>query len=157
QYRIFMVNLFHGDLGTSIRYESPVFGLVLARLKATLFLIVYSAVLTLLVALPLGLLAALQREKLTDHAIRDPVVAGVPMPTFWVGTLLLLLLSLPGRVFPASGYGPPFREHMPPLFLPALALSLWQAGLLVRNLRSAVIDVIRLPYVDFARIRGLRE
>jgi peptide/nickel transport system permease protein len=61
------------------------------------------------------------------------------------------------QVFPASGYGTTFRDHMSALFLPALTLSLWQAGLLTRNLRRAVIDVIRLPYVDFARIRGLRE
>ena len=157
QYRIFMANLFHGDLGTSIRYETPVFGLVFDRLKATLFLIVYSEVLTLLVALPLGLLAALKREKLTDHAIRVLVVVGMAIPTFWIGTLFIILFSLRWQVFPSSGYGTTFREHMSALFLPALTLSLWQAGLLIRNLRSAVIDVIRLPYVDFARIRGLRE
>ena len=79
------------------------------------------------------------------------------IPTFWIGTLFILLFSLHWQVFPSSGYGTTFREHLSALFLPALTLSLWQAGLLIRNLRSAVIDVIRLPYVDFARIRGLRE
>lgn len=157
QYRIFMTNLFHGDLGTSLRFETPVFGLVFDRLKATMFLIAYSEVLTLLVALPLGLLAALKREKLTDHTIRVFVVVAMAIPTFWIGTLFILLFSLQWQVFPSSGYGATFRQHMSALFLPALTLSLWQAGLLIRNLRSAVIDVIRLPYVDFARIRGLRE
>ena len=157
QYRIFMTNLFNGDLGTSIRYETPVFGLVFERLRATIFLILYSEVLTLLVALPLGLVAALKREKLTDHAIRIVVVVAMAIPTFWIGTIFILLFSLKWPIFPSAGYGTTFREHLTSLFLPALTLSLWQAGLLIRNLRSAVIDVIRLPYVDFARIRGLKE
>jgi peptide/nickel transport system permease protein len=157
QYRIFMTNLFNGDLGTSIRYETPVFGLVFERLRATIFLILYSEALTLLVALPLGLVAALKREKLTDHAIRVVVVVAMAIPTFWIGTIFILLFSLKWPIFPSAGYGTTFREHLTSLFLPALTLSLWQAGLLIRNLRSAVIDVIRLPYVDFARIRGLKE
>jgi peptide/nickel transport system permease protein len=157
QYRIFMTHLFHGDLGTSIRYETPVVGLVFERLKATVFLILYSELLTLLVAVPLGLLAALKRERLTDHAIRIVVVVAMAIPTFWIGTIFILLFSLKWQIFPSSGYGTSFREHLSSLFLPALTLSLWQAGLLIRNLRSAAIDVIRLPYVDFARIRGLKE
>jgi peptide/nickel transport system permease protein len=157
QYEIFMRNLFHGDLGTSIRFDAPVFHLVFQRLEATLFLILYSEVITLLLALPLGLLAALRREKLTDHAIRVGVVVAMAIPTFWIGTIFILLFSLEWPVFPSSGYGSSFTGHITTLFLPALTLSLWQAGLLIRNLRSSVIDVIRLPYVDFARLRGLRE
>jgi peptide/nickel transport system permease protein len=157
QYGIFMRNLFQGDLGTSIRFETSVFPLVFQRLQATLFLILYSELITLLLALPLGLLAALKREKLTDHAIRVGVVVGMAIPTFWIGTIFILLFSLEWPVFPSSGYGGSFSEHVSSLFLPALTLSLWQAGLLIRNLRSSVIDVIRLPYVDFARLRGLSE
>src|SRR5262245_7039905 len=157
QYEIFMRNLFHGNLGTSIRFETSVFHLVFQRLQATLFLILYSEVITLVLALPLGLLAALKREKLTDHAIRVGVVVAMAIPTFWIGTIFILLFSLEWPVFPSSGYGSSFSEHISTLFLPALTLSLWQAGLLIRNLRSSVIDVVRLPYVDFARLRGLRE
>lgn len=157
QYELFVRRLFHGDLGTSIRYDQPVFSLIMDRFYATLFLIAYSAVLALMIALPLGTIAALRREKETDHAIRLAVLVGIATPTFWIGTIFILLFSLHWRWFPAAGYGDGLAGHLKSLFLPALTLSLWQAGLLVRNLRSAIIDVIRLPYVDFARLRGLPE
>jgi peptide/nickel transport system permease protein len=157
QYWIFLGNLFHGDLGTSLRYEAPVLRLVFNRLEATMFLIAYSVVISMVLAFPLGTLAALRREKPTDHAIRIGVLVAIALPTFWIGTIFILLFSLEWPLFPSSGYGSTFGTHLSSLFLPALTLSLWQAGLLIRNLRSAVIDVLRLPYVDFARLRGLRE
>jgi peptide/nickel transport system permease protein len=157
QYELFVRRLFHGDLGTSIRYDQPVFSLIMERFYATLFLIAYSAVLSLLIALPLGTIAALRREKATDHAVRIAVLVGIATPTFWIGTIFILIFSLHWHWLPASGYGADFAGHLKSLLLPALTLSLWQAGLLIRNLRSAIIDVIRLPYVDFARLRGLPE
>jgi len=156
QYGIFMLNLIHGDLGTSVRYGTAALPLVLGRLPATLFLIAYSALISLALAFPLGTLAALRRERLTDHAIRMGVLVTIAIPAFWIGTIFILIFSLKLGWFPASGYGSTFGEHLSSLFLPALTLSLWQAGLLTRNLRSSVIDVVRLPYVDFARLRGLR-
>jgi peptide/nickel transport system permease protein len=156
QYAIFMRNLLHGDLGVSTRYQSSTLPLILNRLPATLFLIAYSAVISLAIAFPLGTIAALRREKLTDHAIRVGVLVVIAIPAFWIGTIFILVFSLKVGWFPASGYGSGLREHISSLFLPALTLSLWQAGILTRNLRSSVIDVVRLPYVDFARLRGLR-
>jgi len=156
QYAIFMRNLFEGDLGTSTRYQSATLPLILDRLPATVFLIVYSALISLAIAFPLGTIAALRREKLTDHAVRVGVLVAIAIPAFWIGTIFILVFSLKFAWFPASGYGTTFVEHLRYLFLPALTLSLWQAGLLTRNLRSSVIDVVRLPYVDFARLRGLR-
>lgn len=155
QYRIFMDNLVHRNLGTSIRYQEPVLGLVLPRLVATGFLVLYSVVLSIAFALPLATIAALRRDRPVDHAIRIGVLAAIAIPAFWVGTLFILLFSLTWPIFPASGYGSTFGEHLTSLFLPAVTLSLWQAGLLIRNLRSAMIDVVGLPYVDFARLRGL--
>ena len=125
------------------------------RIGATLFLIAYSAMIAIVVAIPLGTIAALRREKASDQAIRVGVLVGIATPTFWIGTLLILLFSLHWTIFPASGYGNGFVGHLHSLLLPAATLSLWQAGLLIRNLRSAIIDVVRLPYVDFARLRGL--
>lgn len=157
QYRIFMGNLLHGDLGTSIRFQSAALPLILGRLPATLFLIAYSAAISLVFAVPLGTIAALRREKLTDHAVRMGVLVAIAIPAFWIGTIFILIFSLKLAWFPASGYGNSFTQHLSSLFLPALTLSLWQAGLLTRNLRSSVIDVVRLPYVDFARLRGIRS
>jgi peptide/nickel transport system permease protein len=128
QYGIFIDNLFHGDLGTSIRYEAPVLRLVFQHLQPTLFLIAYSAVISLVVAFPLGTLAALRREKLSDHAIRIGVLVAIAVPTFWIGTIFILLFSLHWRIFPASGYGESFGQHVSSLFLPAVTLSLWRGS-----------------------------
>lgn len=155
QYRIFVEKLAHGDLGTSIRYEEPALRLVLDRLVVTGFLILYSVILSIVIALPLGILAALRRERVADHAVRVGVLVAISIPAFWIGTIFILLFSLTWPILPASGYGATFREHVTSLLLPALTLSLWQAGLLIRNLRSSMIDVLGLPYVDFARLRGL--
>ena len=110
QYRIFMTNLFNGDLRDldSIRDAR-----VSARLRASQsddLPDLYSEVLTLLVALPLGLVAALKREKLTDHAIRIVVVVAMAIPTFWIGTIFILSFSLKWPDLPRpSGYGTAFR------------------------------------------------
>lgn len=154
QYRIFWENLLHGDLGTSFRYRTPVLELILSRLPATLFLIAYSMVLSLVLGIPLGVVAALRREKVLDHGIRIGIMIAVAIPAFWLGTMLILVFGLELRVFPVSGYGDTFAEHIVSLFLPAFTLSIWMAGLIARNLRDSVIGVIDSPYVVFARLRG---
>ena len=155
QYELFMGNLFHGNLGDSIAYREPVFGLVLGRLQATLFLVLYSMILSLLVTLPAALIAAVFREKPVDYAIRLTFLVAVALPSFWIGTLMIYEFSLKLGVFPASGYGTSFGDHLSSLFLPAVTLALWQSAILGRNLRSALIDVLQLPYVEFARMKGL--
>lgn len=156
QYQIFMSNLFQGDLGTSIRFRTSVVGIIADRLPATLFLIVYSALMSLAIALPVGTIAAFRREKPVDHIIRVVALVAIAVPTFWIGTIFILVFSLKLGLFPSSGYGRSFVEHLSALLLPALTLTLFQAALLIRNLRSAIIDVLQLPYVDFARLKGLR-
>ena len=155
QYGRFLGNLLHGDLGTSIRFQTSVFNLTIEHLLPTLFLIGYSVLISLAVAFPIGTIAALRREKAADHVIRIGVITAIAIPAFWIGTLLIIVFSLKWSLLPASGYGSTFGEHVKSLLLPAITLSLWQTGLLIRNLRSAVIDVLQLPYVDFARLRGL--
>jgi peptide/nickel transport system permease protein len=156
QYRIFMTNLIHGNLGDSSTYREPVVSLVGDRFLATLFLVVYSALLSLVVAVPVALIAALRREKPLDYVIRLLFLVAVALPSFWIGTLFIFEFSLKLGLFPAAGYGDGFSGHLSSLFLPALTLALWQWALLGRNLRSALIDVLQLPYVDFARMKGLR-
>jgi peptide/nickel transport system permease protein len=155
QYGIYMSRLAHGDLGTSFRYKAPVTELLPRRAEVTTFLVLYSTLLAIVVAIPLAVVAALYRDRWPDHLIR--VVTTIPLasPIFWIGILLLLLFSLRLRVFPASGYGEGFTGHLQYLFLPALTLSLHFMCLLTRNLRSSIIDVMKLTYVDFARAKGL--
>lgn len=155
QYLQFWQGIFNGTFGTSLVYRVPVFGLIIERLPVTLFLIVYSSVLSLLISLPVGTLAGLNRDRLLDHTIRITLLVQVSIPAFWAGTLLILLLSLKVPLFPVAGYGTGLLGHIHSLFLPALTLSLGQIALLARDLRSSVIDVVRSPYVDFAYLKGL--
>ncbi|MDB5074142.1 MAG: binding-protein-dependent transport system inner rane component [Chloroflexi bacterium] len=156
QYWLFMSKLFSGNLGDSISYQQPVFGLVLGRLQATLFLVAYSIVLSLLLAVPSALIAAVFREKPVDYALRMGFLVAIALPSFWIGTLLIYQFSLKIHLFPVAGYGDTFTGHLSSLFLPAFTLALGQWAILGRNLRSALIDVLQLPYVEFARMKGLR-
>jgi len=156
QYVNFWSGVVHGTMGTSLIYRSPVLGLVFPRLQVTLFLVIYSAFLSVLAGLPIGTIAALQREKAIDQGIRVILLIGVAVPAFWVGTLLILVFSLKIPLFPVGGYGKGSAGHLVSLFLPAVTLALWQTALIARTLRTSVLEVVRMPYVDFARTKGLR-
>ena len=131
QYAVYLRNLFTGDLGQSFRYRTPVTDLLPRRSAVTFFLVVYSTLLSVVIAVPLA------------------------SPGFWIGILLLILFALRLGWFPASGYGEGLGGHLRHLFLPALTLAQPLLAILTRNLRSALIDVQRTTYVDFARAKGL--
>jgi peptide/nickel transport system permease protein len=102
-------------------------------------------------------MAAVQKDKWPDQLIRGGFMVVLGMPQFWIGVLFLIIFSLKLGIFPVSGFGQNFKDHVVHLFLPALTLSLAQAALLVRTLRSDIIGVLRADYVDFARAKGLQE
>jgi peptide/nickel transport system permease protein len=156
QYAFYMRNLATGNLGESLRYQSPVTELLNRRMPVTLFLIVYSLILSVLVAVPLALLAALTRNRWPDQVIRALMAVPLASPAFWIGILFLIAFALKLRWFPAEGYGQGFGDHLRHLFLPAFTLSYAFAAVLSRNLRSSLIDVVTTTYVDFARAKGLR-
>ncbi|HLW59987.1 MAG TPA: ABC transporter permease [bacterium] len=156
QYALYMRNLATGNLGESLRYQSPVTELLNRRMPVTFFLIVYSLILSVLVAVPLALLAALTRNRWPDQVIRALMAVPLASPAFWIGILFLIAFALKLRWFPAEGYGEGFGDHLRHLFLPAFTLSYAFAAVLSRNLRSSLIDVVTTTYVDFARAKGLR-
>ena len=155
QYGIYLRNLATGDLGQSLRYRTPVVELLPRRTAVTLFLVAYSTVLSVLIAVPLAVVAANHRDRWPDQVVRALITLPLASPAFWIGILLLILFALTLRWFPASGFGEGFGGHLRYLFLPALTLSHAFAAVLTRNLRSALIDVQRTTYVDFARAKGL--
>ena len=112
--------------------------------------------LSVIAGVPIGTIAALNKEKAIDHSTRIILLILVAVPTFWVGTLLILMLSLRIPIFPVGGYGTGFSGHIISLFLPAVTLALWQTALIARNLRTSILEVVRMPYVEFARLKGLR-
>ncbi len=157
QYLYFVRNLVQGDLGRSLLYRQPVRDLVLERLPATLFLVVYSAALAVTITLPLAVLAARRKDRSVDQVIRGGTLLTLAMPSFWVGIIFMLFFSLKLDLFPVSGYGDTFLDRLYHLFLPALTIALSLSAILIRSLRSSIIDVARADFVDTARAKGLHE
>ena len=123
QYAVYMRNLVTGDLGQSLRYRTPVIDLLPRRTGVTLFLVVYSTLLSLVIAVPLAIVAATHRDRWPDQLVRGLITIPLASPVFWIGILLLILFALTLGWFPASGYGEGFVGHLRHLFLPALTLS----------------------------------
>jgi peptide/nickel transport system permease protein len=158
QYKLFIERLFHGDLGNSLFYRTPTLTLVLDRLPVTLWLIVYSTVISVVIAVPLAAFAASRRDAPADHVVRAVPLVGLGFPQFWVGIMLLLAFALNlGRLFPVGGYGTGFTGHLQAMFLPALTVALGIAPLLIRSLRASLLQVLESDYITTARSKGLSE
>jgi len=156
QYWHFIFGIFHGNFGNSLLYKQPVNGLVFRRLPVSLFLAAYAMALSAIITLPVGLWAATHKNKLSDHLIRAGFLFALTTPSFWLGILLILLFSLRLHLFPAAGYGITLSDHFKSLFLPALTLSLQLSAVLIRNLRSGIINTLDIDFVRTARAKGLR-
>jgi peptide/nickel transport system permease protein len=155
QFFYFVDTVLSGDLGNSIGLKLPVATLVAQRLPVTLMLSAMSAVIALLLAVPLSFLAALNRGRAPDALIRGTFQVGLSMPVFYVGLVLLTVFAAKLRWFPVGGYGNDFFDKVYHLFLPAMTLALSLTAVLMRNLRAAIIGVIDADYIDFARAKGL--
>lgn len=158
QYAIWLAAAGRGDFGVSHRSERPVTDMIGARLPASLQLIGVSLLLSLLVALPLATLAALLQRSYLDHLIMAFSVAGVAVPGFWMGLLLILAFSVRLGWLPPSGYVPFWEdpgESLRRTFLPAATLSFYLIAAFTRFLRSDLIEVLREDYVRTAQAKGL--
>lgn len=155
QYATYMHHLFTGNLGQSLRYRTPVAELLPRRAAVTFVLVVYSVLLSIVIAVPLAVVAAANRDRWPDQFVRALITLPLASPAFWIGILLLIVFALRWRWFPAAGYGEGFLGHLRYLFLPALTLANAFTAVLTRNLRSSLIDVQRTTFVDFARAKGL--
>jgi len=151
QYGIYIARLATGDLGESIRYRNQdVAGIVLERLPATLELAGASLLVAILISLPLGTLAALNRNRLPDLLSSAVAMLGRAMPNFWVGIMLILFFGIRLEWFPVSG-----RNGLASLVLPAVTLGASMAALLMRLVRSGMIEVMSQDYVRTAKAKGL--
>ena len=157
QFGLFVENVLRGNLGDSLTLKVPVLRLIAERLPVTLFLTVYAAVLGVLLAVPLATLAAIYRNSWLDNLIRAVFQLGLSLPVFYVALQLLTLLGARLGWFPIGGYGDSFGDRLYHLFLPALTLGLNLAAVLLRTLRSSVIEVLTAEYVEFARAKGIKS
>ena len=158
QYWLFMGRLARGDLGDSLLYRVPVRDMVIQRTPVTLWLLAYSTVLAMLIAVPLATLAARRKDGPVDQVVRAIPIVGLGMPAFWVGIMLILLLAAQvWKVFPVGGYENGVRGHLVSLFLPALTVAIGTVPLLIRSLRASLFGVLESDYVTTARAKGLPE
>lgn len=167
QYLGFAGAALHGDLGRSFVYNVPAVSLIVQRLPATIELAVAALILSILIGVPLGLIAGLRADSWMGRLISTGSILGFSMPTFWVGLLLIMTFSVSLHWLPASGRGQTVRvlgadwsfltlDGLRHMILPALNLSLFKISLVTRLTRSGVREVLPLDYVRFARAKGLR-
>lgn len=157
QYVHFAGRLLTGDLGVSVQYQVPVRDLLWTRLPETLLLALMSTLMSVVLGVPLAAMAALKRDRWPDVVIRLVTIVGFTMPSFWLALLLMLLLGSRWRIFPIAGYGSSFGEHLYHLILPSFVIALSIFPLIVRTLRTGLLDVLRTDYVRTARAKGLRR
>ncbi|MGE7273229.1 ABC transporter permease [Brevibacillus panacihumi] len=152
QYVSFMSDVFQGDFGNSYRYNQPALSLVLERLPASIELGVASLLVAIVISFPLGIFSALKRNTFWDLIITGCSVLGKATPNFWVGIMLILLISVQLGWLPVSG-----REGISHLILPAITLGTGLTAQLTRLIRSNLLEVLEQDYVRTARSKGLNE
>lgn len=160
QYLYWIEDLARGDFGDSLKNKRPTIDLFMQKLPATLELVLGATIFALLIAFPLGILAAIKRGSLIDRASMGFVSAGLAIPSFWLGLTLILIFSVRLDWLPASGYVPINEdpiENLQRLLLPAITLGTYLAATLMRFIRSDMIQVLGADYIRTARAKGLRE
>jgi peptide/nickel transport system permease protein len=150
QYRSFLTGLVQGDLGTSFRYGTPVTREIGDRLLRTMQLAVAAMAVAILIALPLGIAAAVFRGTFVDHLAMTLALAGISMPNFWLGPLLAILFAVYLGWLPVAGTGSVWH-----IVLPAATLGAALAAILARMTRASLLEELRELYVVAARARGL--
>jgi peptide/nickel transport system permease protein len=155
QYWLFLDRLLHGNLGQSIFYGGSVTSLILSHLPPTLWLLVYATVLTVLISVPLAVVAATRRDGIRDHVVRAVPLVGLGMPPFWLGFLLIYAFAISLRIFPVSGYGSGFTGHLRSMVLPSLTVALALTPVVIRSLRASMLNVLGAEYIVTARSKGV--
>jgi peptide/nickel transport system permease protein len=150
QYLAFLGNALQGDFGRSIRLREPALKLVLARLPATLQLAGAAMAVSLIIAIPIGVVSAVRRDTLLDASGKVVALVGQSMPSFWLGIVLIWVFAVMLGWLPSSGRGG--LQHY---ILPAIALGWYQVAALMRLIRSSMLDVLDSEYVKLARIKGV--
>ncbi|HTJ57633.1 MAG TPA: ABC transporter permease [Devosiaceae bacterium] len=168
QYWQFLVNAFHGNLGTSFVFNQPAISLILERLPATLELSLLALIVSLVVGIPLGLIAGLKSGTAVDETIMTGSILGFSLPNFWQGMMLIMLFSVWLGWLPSAGRGETGQilgittslatlDGLRHLILPATNLALFQISLVIRLTRSGVRETLPLDFIKFARAKGLTE
>ena len=157
QYVDFVTNAAHLDFGNSLFLRAPIGPILVDRSRHSLALLLYSIMVSLLIAVPLAILSAVRRNRPTDHLVRLFTTITFAMPAFWTALLLVLIFSLRMGLFPTSGLGQGPARYFLSLTLPAITIGFYLAPVLLRSLRASLIETLSAEYIEAARARGLSE
>lgn len=152
QYLHWLKGVFSGDFGTSYKYSKPVLELIVSSLPATFKLAGASLFMMMVIAMPLGIISALHRNKALDYIIRVISFFGISMPGFWVGLLLIYIFAIKLKVLPVMG-----DTGWTSIIMPATTLTIAMASKYTRQLRAAILEEISQDYVIGAKARGVKE
>jgi len=159
QYVEWLGRALRGDLGRSLRTNQPVTEAILQRLPVTFELLAAALVISLAIAVPMGIVSAVRRNSGVDLASTVFALVGFSLPNFWLGLILIYVFALLLRWLPASGFVPlpALADNARSLILPALTLGTALAALVTRQLRSGMLEVLRQDYVRTAQAKGLSQ
>src|SRR5205085_1513884 len=157
QFSLYTSHTLQGNFGTSFTLDSPVAQIIGQRLGPSAALIGHGMLLSILIGVPLAIVAALRPNSWLDNAIRLGTTLTFALPGFWLGLMLALIFGLELGWLPVAGYSGGIVGILRTLTLPALALGLALAGVVVRTLRSSLLEVLQSEYIEAGRSRGLRE
>tara|TARA_R110002124_G_scaffold131203_1_gene293364 strand:+ start:52755 stop:53699 length:945 start_codon:yes stop_codon:yes gene_type:complete len=160
QYLTWIGNALTGDLGISLRTNQPVLELIGQKLPVTIQLATMAMVFAMLIGIPAGIFSAVKKGTVVDYIANVVALSGLSIPNFWLGIMLILLVSVKWKLLPASGYVPlsedPIRS-ITVMIMPAFVLGTALAATLMRHTRSAMLSVLSSDYVRTARAKGLVE
>ncbi|MBO9396758.1 ABC transporter permease [Shimia sp. R9_2] len=160
QYLAWIGNALQGDLGISLRSNQPVTELMAEKLPVTIQLAVMSMIFAMVIGIPAGILSAVKKGTATDYVANVVALSGLSIPNFWLGIMLILLVSVKWQLLPASGYVPlsvDFGQSIHTMLMPSFVLGTALAATLMRHTRSSMLGVLSADYVRTARAKGLSE
>jgi peptide/nickel transport system permease protein len=158
QYLAWLTQVVQGDLGKSLRTDLPVTTLIGQKLPVTIQLATMAMILAMIIGIPMGILAAVKKGGGFEFAANVTALSGMSIPGFWLGILLIMLVSVQWRLLPASGFVPPGQDlglSIKTMIMPAFVLSTAIAAYLMRHTRSAMLEALSADYVRTARAKGV--
>jgi peptide/nickel transport system permease protein len=152
QLVVYVGKVIRGDFGLSFRHQEPAMKLLLDRVPASIYLSLVATLISIFIALPLGIISAIKRGTIFDRIGMTLALIGQSIPAFWAGIMMILLFGVKLGWFPPSGYGGP--KHV---IMPAVTLAFFFAAATARLTRSSILDVLDMDYVRYARLKGVPE
>lgn len=160
QYGSWLIRFLKFDMGTSYLYGKSVIVLILNSLPVTLSIAIFSMIIATVVAFIFGIISAIKKDSIIDYFSRSIMQLGTAIPSFWIGMVFVAFFGLKLKMFPISGYVSPsenFMGFLKSITLPSVVLAIGEFGLLLRIVRSSMLDSINQDYMEMAKVKGLSK